>query len=146
MHVLHTCVCVCVRACLRACAFVQACVYALVHACVVHVLVRVCLQSCVCASLPGNSDRILSQQWVVCMHAILYHHVLCISPCLSIFLAMNFFKTERIFSHLLTYRPPPCSNGPAFVFMCHKRCAIGLYREYAIAIQDKVGDSNRGNV
>ena len=22
-------------------------------------------------------------------------------------------------SHLLTYRPPPCSNGPAFVFMCH---------------------------
>ena len=32
------------------------------------------------------------------------------------------------FSHILTYMPPPCSNGPTFVFICHtlRFCAMSF--------------------
>ena len=38
------------------------------------------------------------------------------------------------------------NGGKVETSLGHKKKIIGLYREYAIAIQDEVGDSNGGNV
>ena len=38
------------------------------------------------------------------------------------------------------------SSLAATLLMTQTQSIIGLYREYAIAIQDEVGDSNGGNV